>query len=389
MGILSKKHLLPVIKTIWYVSRNSSSPSLYNIPKRHLHQQQQQQQQEEEQQQQRHLHSLRNHDNNGKLLLRRRHGNRVNRGFHYFSQLSTEKGENFSPKQNLYLPFDKIPQCDYSVEGCNGLLCLDDYDMNTVVIWNPSTKEFKVLPQSYVQRPPDANITFGGSCGFGFDPKSEDYKFIRFFCSDFVDQEGCYIRTYPQVELYSLRNDSWKEISHPPKVIAYGRSYACLNGTYYWKALIEYENVILSFSFPNEEFSFLPLPDLGKRIIGGPFTFELLDYNGSLGLIVYPKRGTEMSIDLWVMNGGSWTKECVINVLGVKRPVGFWKNGEMFLESSSHQLLLFDPATRELKNLGIRDHSETMQLIPLVESLVPLNGKLELEEEHVIHQPGI
>ncbi|MBA0812781.1 hypothetical protein Gohar_026719 [Gossypium harknessii] len=121
----------------------------------------------------------------------------------------------------------------------------------------------------------------------------------------------------------------------------------------------------------NEKFSTLPLPEFGGSL--AEYYLELLDFNGLLGAIVYPRGGTDKSFDLWVMNG-SWTKQFSIeSLLGVERPLGFWKNGELFLESSDHELVLFDPSTRELKNLGIHAYQETMQIIAYVESLVPIN----------------
>ncbi|MBA0672008.1 hypothetical protein Goklo_007364, partial [Gossypium klotzschianum] len=51
-----------------------------------------------------------------------------------------------------------------------------------VAIWNPSTREFKILPPSSVQRPTYPGLTcdfvhfdYGA---FGFDSKTDDYKFI-------------------------------------------------------------------------------------------------------------------------------------------------------------------------------------------------------------------
>ncbi|XVF58326.1 hypothetical protein PTKIN_Ptkin07bG0057100 [Pterospermum kingtungense] len=90
-----------------------------------------------------------------------------------------------------------------------------------------------------------------------------------------------------------------------------------------------------------------------------------------------------------VMNNGSWTREFIIeSVCGVERPLGLWGNNELFFEGSNHELMLYDRATGELKNLGIFDHWKTMRLFPYVGSLVPLNGKAELEE-HLTHQPNI
>ena len=86
--------------------------------------------------------------------------------------------------------------------------------------------------------------------------------------------------------------------------------------------------------------------------------------------------------------GYAWSRKFSIeSVSGVERPLGFWENGELFLEGLNHQLLLFDPANGELKNLGIHAYQETMQLVAYVESLVPINGRSE-HEEHIIRQPA-
>ncbi|PPE02904.1 hypothetical protein GOBAR_DD00064 [Gossypium barbadense] len=233
------------------------------------------------------------HNNNLNLLLKRCQGN-TRDDIYYFSQLSIEKGQNFSAQHNIHLPF--FEDCWYApvVSGpCNGLLCLHDADK--VALWNPSTREFKSLPQSTVQRPPSVDSTSFDCFGIGFDSQSGDYKV----------------------------------------------------------------------------FSTLPLPEFGGSL--AEYYLELLDFNGLLGAIVYPRGGADKSFDLWVMNG-SWTKQFSIeSLLGVERPLGLWKNGELFLESSDHKLVLFDPSTRELKNLGIHAYQETMQIIAYVESLVPID----------------
>ena len=191
-----------------------------------------------------------------------------------------------------------------------------------------------------------------------------------------------------QAELYSLKSDSWKEISVPEVEIfpfdsLLFKNY--INGFYYWHAFESDDEVILSFDMANEKFSTLPLPNFGGYL--SQYDMKLLDFNGSLGAIFYPSEGTEKSFDLWVMNG-SWTRQFSIeSVSGVDRPLGFWKNGELFLEGSNHDLLLFDPANGELKNLGMHAYQEKMQFIAYVESLVPINGRSE-HEEHIIRQPA-
>ncbi|KAK8523193.1 hypothetical protein V6N12_047721 [Hibiscus sabdariffa] len=297
-----------------------------------------------------HNHHLRH--NNLNLLLNRSHGNRLPYDTYFFSQLSTDKGHNFSVKQTVHLPFFEnflfYPQF---LGPCNGILCLSDFS-DKVALWNPSTREFKILPQSSIQCPPSASYIpyysvyrdFGCS-GFGYDSQTDDYKVVRFAIIHFGgydehDPGQGYLEFDPEnkVELYSLRSDSWKEISLP-EGSAYGdplfNNY--VNGFYYWlgSGYYDYENHILSFDMVNEKFSILPLP---LPMTSGSYYLELLDFNGLLGALLPQGEGTEKSFDLWVMNG-SWTKQFTIDsVPGVERVLGFWKNGELFLDSPDHEL---------------------------------------------------
>ncbi|KAK8654624.1 hypothetical protein V6N13_107231 [Hibiscus sabdariffa] len=337
-----------------------------------------------------HNHHLRH--NNLNLLLKSSYVS-TRYDTHYFSQLSTDKGHNFSVKQTVHLPFFENFLYSPKVDGpCNGILCLSDFN-DKVALWNPSTREFKILPQSSIQCPPSAGYTDFDRSGFGYDSQTDDYKVVRFATIYFEGYDEHYNRYVEldqneKFELYSLRSDSWKEISHPG-----GTTYDpllfnnYLNGFHYWAACGYYdnENYILSFDMVTEKFSTLPLP-LPRT--SGSYRLDLLDFNGLLGALLPQGEGTEKSFDLWVMNG-SWTKQFTIDsVPGVGRALGFWKNGELFLESSDHELVLFDPSTRELKNLGIHDYMETMEISAYVESLVPINGRSEYEECIIRRPPG-
>ncbi|KAK9031324.1 hypothetical protein V6N11_032708 [Hibiscus sabdariffa] len=62
------------------------------------------------------------------------------------------------------------------------------------------------------------------------------------------------------------------------------------------------------------------------------------------------------------------------SISGVQNLLGFWKNGELFFRGSSHELLLFEPSTRDLKKLGINANQEMRcGFVAYVESLVPIN----------------
>ena len=67
------------------------------------------------------------------------------------------------------------------VGSCNGLICLHAYDTLNVVIWNPTTKETKVVPESNLPLfAPAGYCSHIQGMGFGFDAKTNDYKIINF-----------------------------------------------------------------------------------------------------------------------------------------------------------------------------------------------------------------
>ncbi|KAK8497430.1 hypothetical protein V6N12_016956 [Hibiscus sabdariffa] len=209
-------------------------------------------------------------------------------------------------------------------------------------------KEFRILPQSSIQRPTSLDYIVDTSLdcvGFCYDSQTDDYKVLRFVTNSFsYDYYGGIYYT-GQVDLYSLKGNSWKEISDPGVNVQPSAEFDVYVDRFcYW----------LSFDMDNERFSTLPLSEFDVGL--EQHNLLPLNYNGLLGGIYYPREGTLKSFDLWIMSR-SWTKQFNIeSVSGVERLLGFWKNGELFLESSDDELVLFDPSTRELKNLGIHSY---------------------------------
>ncbi|XP_052876330.1 F-box/kelch-repeat protein At3g23880-like [Gossypium arboreum] len=315
-------------------------------------------------------------NSNLNLLLSRRDGNTFQL---YFSQLSNEKDQNYIVKQNIHLPFFKndVP----SVYGaCHGLLCLLDPSKDNAAIWNPSTE----------------NDVYFDHAAFGFDSKTDDYKVIRFVSLTFVnsEEEHPHPHSMYQVELYSLRSNSWKEIPSPEYIPTYttlGNIY--VDGICYWKtetgAYLDFRGLILSFDMGNEKFSILPIPEF----VGSfpEYYVDLLVFNGSLGAIVYPSERIDTSFDLWVTSEGVWTKQFNIkSISGVVRPLGFGKNGDLFVRDTNNEVLLFDASTQELRKLEINTYLDhiwaVITLHAYFESLVHINGVQEVEK-HVIRQP--
>ncbi|KAI8566673.1 hypothetical protein RHMOL_Rhmol02G0060200 [Rhododendron molle] len=97
--------------------------------------------------------------------------------------------------------------------GCNGLVCISTE--SKVIIWNPSTRKSKRLP--------DVGTRY--SCmamhGFGYDESTDDYKVVRYF----PDKE---------VNVYSLRTDSWRRIGDFPHSLPAYSSGTFVNGALHW-----------------------------------------------------------------------------------------------------------------------------------------------------------
>ncbi|KAK8334349.1 hypothetical protein V6Z11_A10G270200 [Gossypium hirsutum] len=84
--------------------------------------------------------------------------------------------KQYTVKQNIHLPFFKtaVP----SVHGaCDGLLCLQESSTDKAAIWNPSTREFKILPPSSIQCPPYFSSIQEGPI-FSFDMANEKFSIL-------------------------------------------------------------------------------------------------------------------------------------------------------------------------------------------------------------------
>ncbi|KAK8633313.1 hypothetical protein V6N13_014159 [Hibiscus sabdariffa] len=320
----------------------------------------------------------------------------------YFTQLSTEQDDFLSAKHDIQLTYFK--DCGYTPDVLgprNGLLCFYTYpgDGKKSALWNPSTREFKTLPPSSIQPPSPGYIRIHDA-GFGFDSNTGDYKVIQFVSLVTVEYLTADDHTIPSgvdftVLLYSLKTDSWKEIPFTG-VFPSGQNLcdSYVNGICFWQARRvsppdpEYNDRVLSFDPAGNKFSTFSLPEFGGSVVD--YMFQLLEFNGSLGVIIYPLQGTEKSFDLWVMNGAyTWTKHlCIESIPGVENPLGFWKNGDLFLETPDHQLVLFEHRTGEVKRLGVNTFVGSMRVVAYAESLVPINGTSE-HKEYIIRHPCI
>lgn len=231
----------------------------------------------------------------------------------------------------------------------NGLFIYHDKIFNRIFLWNIATREFRALPKCKNVIP---RQTFAYHCNVGFelDLLTNDYKivFIRSLSDNFTYDH--FISSL--VALYTLSTNSWKYIK-AVELTDYSILGSTSENTYlekvcYWLAWrYDGEQVILSFHMGEEVFQEIKRPDIcysSHPILGV--------HDDSLHLL-----GLDMGkscFDIWVMQDKDWIRQLTIGpILGVCKPLGFWKNGAFFMESSTKQLLLYDPNTSEVRDLGI------------------------------------
>ena len=275
------------------------------------------------------------------------------------------------------------------VGTCNGLFCLSDDKLtysDRLCLWNPCVRKLVYLPFPNV-----TYATHGGfdaTIGFGFDPKTNDYKVVRLVTLlDSFDLE--HSRTV--AEIYSLSTGEWRMLgaSLVPKCALSPRApQAFVNGALHWVAFrrADDENLqhfVLVFDLGNEVFREILVPELPDytSAFAGLLSVSVSAYGNSIalfqnGYFSLAKGCQTGDFYLWVMEeygvASSWTKVLKIGE-GLPRPIGFKRNGEeVVLLSHDWQLVSWVPWSTEFKHLEIIGYEDTF-VDYYVESLVLLD----------------
>ncbi|XP_062175164.1 F-box/kelch-repeat protein At3g06240-like [Alnus glutinosa] len=261
------------------------------------------------------------------------------------------------------------------VASCNGILCLWAYVPSDVYLWNPAkSSELKALPAASSHRRRTVDVD---QVGFGFDSRSNDLKVVRLLRVVDEDGTGWYLE-----EIYSLRCGSWRQLDPSGDFQIYeGSRSAALDGVFLWYQDGEYEDneIIVAFDFSDEEFRTMLFPDARFFRDYGRCTRTVTELKGSLAMFVFPHRKKNMYSDVWVMLEfgvrESWTRLLSIRVpLHLKSPLGFWKNGQLFIENRKGQLVLYDLFAQTETNLQFEGSRDTFQVVDYKLSSVLING---------------
>lgn len=200
----------------------------------------------------------------------------------------------------------------------DGLVCVKvhdstDFDSNihSIFLWNPCTREFKILPSN-----PKVHGNQVGKVvryGFGYDYNGDDYKVAITLVDD-----GVY-----ESMIYTLRKNSWRRIqnySHRVEIVT--RSAVYVSGALHWMVHYQgpFDSRVISLDLTSETYTEVPQPAVyGTRHDG----FQPLEV-GSLYVvgtsrgflsILFHNRAVDQC-DLWVLKEymvpESWTRTITV-----------------------------------------------------------------------------
>lgn len=283
----------------------------------------------------------------------------------------------------------------YIVGHCEGIICLSIFS-GDLVLCNPATNEFKILPESCLQD------TTSEIVGFGYDPKSNDFKIFNIgSCGEESYGERLVINP-PRAEVYTLSTNSWRNIpidyletettNFWPDVF-----HMYFKGICYWLGheqnkefidTIEQEvirQVILSLDTSNEVFHSILLPDrfyIPAALIKPDLHITMR--NESIVLFIFQFYGSsydEYSFDIWELDDhggaqGSWTKHINIEpIVGIAMPLIFWKSDEFLMVSPDGCIVSYNLDTQKYKHLPIHGiYPGYFEAVICVNSIVSIKG---------------
>ncbi|KAJ4713973.1 F-box protein [Melia azedarach] len=230
----------------------------------------------------------------------------------------------------------------------DGIFCLFE-SYSFITLWNLATREYRVLPKCRATLRQNT-IVNSSNVGFGLDPISNDFKLVLILT--LFDKKRSVLCDFSHVVVYNLSTNSWRnlegfDMNYDFLLETFDSTY--LNGVCYWLTKQDFQfKVILSFDMSNEVFQEIQhpssIPESADRTLG-----LHIDYLAVLVL-------DENYFEIWIMKEKRWTKHLSVGpFIEVEKPLAFWKKGSFLVESSTGDLLLYDPITREMRNLGLQN----------------------------------
>ncbi|XP_057437432.1 F-box/kelch-repeat protein At3g23880-like [Lotus japonicus] len=272
---------------------------------------------------------------------------------------------------------------------CNGIYYLKG---SPNVLMNPSLRQLKALPASNLSTSsPQKTYSLTNYAGFGFDPKTNDYKVV--VIKDLWFEKAERQNGHWTAELYSLNSNSWRNLDAalPLPFEIWGSSQVCtyVNNCCHWWGFVdecgEKQDVVLAFDMVTEVFRKIKVPRI--RDSSGEASATLTPFNttSTLGVIVHPVRGDVKGFDVWVMKDhcdeGSWMKQYSVGHREViYKLVGFY-GSHHFGSIEDNEGLVHN--SKQIKDLQVYGMCESLRATRYMESLVSLHRGNEFSGQFV------
>ncbi|KDO72530.1 hypothetical protein CISIN_1g016291mg [Citrus sinensis] len=286
----------------------------------------------------------------------------------------------------IHFPFYKDRLLYPFFGHCHGIVCISLRYVK-VILCNSATREFRELPVSCFHPSPGSEevVCLPLGFGFGYDPKTNDYKVVRILY--FIDNPGC--ESPIKVEMYTLSTDSWRKVNI--NLFAAGICFLqrleslYFNRAFHWMAwgdFHESDSFILSFDISDETF---------KKIAGPSSTLnarkdsrELIVLNESLAFVLHDASAVQSLMEIWIMDEvgvkAKWKKLLTIEGNSrLQKPLVFWKSDELVMEDKTGKFCRYNLRTGEIKDLPVRRRLRKYSAVNYLSSLVSVRAGNKLD----------
>ncbi|XP_074263855.1 F-box protein CPR1-like [Silene latifolia] len=288
--------------------------------------------------------------------------------------------DSFGNLRELSHPFKDCKTGTRVFGSCRGLLLLVR-EGHSLMMYNPTTQTYNVLPSLRVYRAPR---TFGRfSYGFGYDYATRDFKCVR-IKQRFSKGIG-YLMC--EVMVYSLRTNSWKMVPDFPcySLLCDLSVGVLVHETLHWLGTSndKLNGFIVAFNLRDETFSYLPLPNFNFNTFRGLYVGMV---DGSLCLLA----NWLFRCNIWVMKeygvAESWTRMFNLNKRhcpAVERPISYSMDKKRVLvKLALDKLAHLDLETKKLTGLRLADCDKIVDAHVYVENLLVLEYSQFVDHVH-------
>lgn len=263
-----------------------------------------------------------------------------------------------TPEEKILLYLPRVDYFKILAGPVNGLFLVQEIFFEhgeRLSLWNPATREFRPLPPApFVTE--HSLWNYDHEFGLGFDQLTQHYKvvWIRVFFENREQGQGQRRRFYLHnfVCVYSSCDNSWKSLQFPSSfTLGFPYSVTYLNGIYYWICRSDNNDIckIQSFAMGSQQLGEMQGPD-----IPGEHWVRLTLRGDSLAMLVSDKCMTSI---YEMKQEGSWSKVLTVQprIDAAHLPKGIWENDKIvFYLTETSQLVLYDPTTSQITDLGIQ-----------------------------------